>query len=109
MTNHRILAVLFLPCAFMAVSSIVVRNLISARVRKRYPALWDELGRPGLFRDSIYNTRLYARYFVNGNSYKELNDRQINRLVLLARITGGIAGIAFVATFIFAYATHTTR
>jgi len=109
MNNHRIVVLLFLFCAFMAISSVVVRNLISARIRKHYPALWDKLGRPGFLRDSIHSSHLYAGYFVNSNSYKELCDRHINRLVLMARITGWMTGITFVATIAFAYATHTTH
>lgn len=71
---------------------------LAKQLELRHPSAWISTGRFSLSTWSIINSIVFATYVLCRSAHRELNDREISRLVYLARVLFvlAIACLAFI-------------
>lgn len=75
--------------------SMRIRNML----RTRFPLKYAELGQPTLIGGNSASKNKYSR-FIRRREYLELNDKQLNHVIHLCRISNRVGMIGFLIFFV---------
>jgi hypothetical protein len=84
--------------------ALFVGSAANRRVMSKHPEIWNQLGKPAIFNNSIANSLKSLRFFVLTSEYKRLGDDTLNRYVGISRSLNFIMAVLLVVGLICMFA-----
>lgn len=81
---------------------IIAASALNHFIRTRHPALWDELGRPGMIKNNTPETSWRISQYVLGRKYRDLSDKRLIRIFDVLRVLQ-LLGLASFALFCISF------
>ena len=94
---------LWVALCICVVVQITVSILLNRYLRLNHGDVWNELGQPTMFNNSIHTSIRQLQFFIFSSRYKNLHDETVNAYVLLLRVMFALTLCAFAFTIAFLY------
>ena len=99
--NNIVFLVLFVLLAASTILGFVVHIRMLSRLKKGFPAVWNDLGAPSfLIGNHTMRTDMRFQRFLKNREFAQLPDRSLVRLCEVERISGRLHILLFALTVI---------
>jgi hypothetical protein len=97
------LKALWLLAFLLMLASIFVRSRITSRLKRDHAETWNRIQDPDYVPHLFYPVSINARIdrWLEERGHRDLNDRELNRLILYSRLIGFIAVFVIPAAVVF--------